>query len=161
MATYRTVGLVVVVAAVAFAAGIQVGRGMGERAESPAVGPVEGGGEECCPPPPASARNVGPPPKIPTGSGLPCLVEFGSDECDACKRMEEVLTELTAVLRGKVDVVKVDTDKYPDEARRWRLRMIPTQIVVDGEGQELYRHEGYWSVEDVRAKLAELGLAGE
>ena len=107
---------------------------------------------------PTAGRNIGPAPKAPTGSGLPCLLELGSDECEACQLMEKVLKQVALELAGTADVVFVDTDLYPEEATRWRLRLIPTQLLLDAEGKELWRHEGYVSVEDLLAKLSELGV---
>jgi thioredoxin 1 len=36
--------------------------------------------------------------------------------------------------------------------------MIPTQIFYDADGNELFRHEGFYAKEDILAKWAELGI---
>ena len=155
--TYQIVALTVVLAAVAFIAGLKVRAGTAAPAPGPAQAAssdaAEAEGDACCPPLPATERNTGAPPKTPTGSGLPCLVEFEAEAPEDCQLMEEVLKEVAVELAGRIDVVVIDTDLYPEEATRWRLRLVPTQIVLDAEGEELWRHEGYVSAQELLARL--------
>lgn len=103
-----------------------------------------------------------PPPEIPTGSGLPCVVVLGSGECcDDCLKMRTMLEEMRPRLEGLADVVVVDTDLYPQEAQRWRLRLTPTEIVVDAEGTEIARLEGAMPQEQVIGALRDAGIALE
>lgn len=159
MRPYQFGGLLVVTAAVAVVIGVKVGEGRrAERAASPLASRAGGPQDPCCSPAPQSGANVGEPPAVPTGSGLPCLVEFGADECEACQKMEGVLEELRTVAEGKVDVVTINTDRYPQEAVRWRLRLIPTQIVVNAQGEEMARHEGYLPLEELLTELEGAGI---
>jgi thiol-disulfide isomerase/thioredoxin len=163
MSAYRLTGLLVATAAVFFVVGHKLGR---TSAAAPALAlapaqPATAGAEgtaECCGPLPASARNVGTPPAIPTGSGLPCLAEFASGKCEACKKLGPVLDKVAARVRGKVDVVRVSTDLYPEEATRWRLRLVPTLVFLDAKGAELGRHEGYLSLDELMRKLSAMGI---
>lgn len=82
---------------------------------------------------------------------------FGSDECQQCQDMQKLLQELAPKLQGKADVVVLDTDIFPVEAKRWQLRMIPTQIFFDAEGNEVDRHETYLPAEELLAKLQAAG----
>ena len=153
MRTYQTVGLLVVLGSLAFIAGMRVGE---RRSAQPAA--CDTGDGSCCTVPVNPAARTAPKVKIPTGSGRPCLVEFGSDECEACREMAGVLTEIAPKLMGKLDLVRVDTDLDPGEAQRWRLRMVPTQILVDAKRQEQWRHEGYLGTSDLMGKLKGAGL---
>ena len=38
------------------------------------------------------------------------------------------------------------------------ISIIPTQIFYDASGKELYRHEGFFSKEDILAKWKEFGV---
>jgi thioredoxin 1 len=38
------------------------------------------------------------------------------------------------------------------------VRIIPTQIFFDSEGEELFRHEGFFSKEDILGKWKEFGM---
>jgi hypothetical protein len=149
MRRYQAVSLMIIAAGAAFVGGLRFGEHRGAAAARAATG----AGGSCC----GTVKSVGAPeakpPAIPTGSGRPCLVEFGSDECSECQRMAVVLAEVTPKLRGTVDVVRVDTDVHPSQAQRWQLRMVPTQLFVDAQGQEQWRHEGYVATGELMAKI--------
>lgn len=114
--------------------------------------------ESECALPPAMWGSGEPMPAIPTGSGLPCLVEFGSDECKACQNMVKVLDAIGPRLEGKADIVRVDTDEHPLAAKDWSLRMIPTQVAVSPDGKELWRHEGFIPEDELLGELAKVGI---
>jgi len=152
MRAYQVIGLLVISGGLGFMAGV---RFQAARQVVPAaVGAhaVEGCAT-CCGPVQTGPGRAAPAPQIPTASGRPCLVEFGSEECDACRRMKPVLAEAERQFRGGLDVVHIDTDVHPQQAQEWRLRMVPTQLLVSPAGQELWRHEGYASLSDLRAGL--------
>jgi thioredoxin 1 len=41
---------------------------------------------------------------------------------------------------------------------KYEVRSIPTQIIYDAEGEEVFRHTGFWAKEDIDAKLEDLGI---
>ncbi len=88
---------------------------------------------------------------------LPRLLDLGADKCVPCKMMVPVLDELVKGLDGKLDVVFLDVWKNPQEAKQYKIKLIPTQIFFDPDGKELYRHEGFFSRDDILAKWLELG----
>jgi thioredoxin 1 len=98
-----------------------------------------------------------------TGKGLPVLIDVGAETCIPCKLMAPILKELKAELQGKIDVHFLDMDKYPALAKEYRIILKPTQIFYDATGKEKFRHEGFYSKEDILAKWKELGvnLSGE
>ena len=73
--------------------------------------------------------------------------------------MKPVLEELARKHAGKVAVRIVDLrDPAGEEfARTHRVNLIPTQVLLDGEGRERFRHEGFMAIEDLEAELARLG----
>ncbi len=151
MSWYRVTGLLVVAVVLGFAAGRHVGKAQGE-ASARVANSASGGCDTCAlPSSQAQGSRVTPAPKIPTGSGLPCLVEFGSDECRDCQRMKAVLDALEPRVAGRLDIVRVDTDVHRGEAQRFRLRLVPTQVLVDATGAELWRHEGFLPLEELQA----------
>jgi len=165
---YRVIGLAVVLCALLGVAAARLGAMQGRRhpqieaiVAASAAAPSGSNNEECCAPAPTEVtRTTEKPPSIPATPGRPCLVELGSDECASCKAMTAVLAELRQRLAGKVDIVTVDTDKFPSESARWRLKLIPTQIVLDRAGNEVVRHEGKLSADEVLALLAAHGIDG-
>jgi len=92
-------------------------------------------------------------------SGRPTMVDFGAGWCRPCQMMEPVLVQAATKYEGKANVVYVDTDKYADVARSYRIASIPTQIFFDAKGEKVSQHIGYWPIEDVGRALAAAGVA--
>ncbi|HEV58993.1 MAG TPA: thioredoxin [Phycisphaerales bacterium] len=109
--------------------------------------------------PPASTDDVTESSAATTVSrSLPRLVDLGAGTCVACKMMEPVLEQLRTEYEGRLRVDYHDVWKEPDVARHYSIRVIPTQIFLDPSGQELFRHEGFFSKEDILAKWKEMGF---
>jgi thioredoxin 1 len=89
---------------------------------------------------------------------LPRLVDLGADKCIPCKMMSPVLEELKKEYAGKLVVEFIDVWKNPDAGKAYRIQLIPTQIFYDANDKERFRHEGFFSKEDILAKWKELGI---
>lgn len=90
---------------------------------------------------------------------LPKLVDVGADKCIPCIKMAPILDALGEDFAGRLDVKFVDAWKNRDEAARYGVQMIPTQIFYAADGKELYRHTGFYGREDILDKWLELGYA--
>lgn len=90
--------------------------------------------------------------------GLPRLVDLGSDTCIPCKMMIPVLDQLTKEYAGRLSVEFVNVRENPAEGARYGIKLIPTQIFLDASGKELFRHEGFFSKEDILAKWKKFGV---
>lgn len=67
-------------------------------------------------------------------SNKPVLVDFYASWCAPCKRMEPVLEDLATMYRGKVKILRVDVEKNPEVASRYRIRAIPhIMLFKDGD----------------------------
>lgn len=66
--------------------------------------------------------------------GLPIIIDFGADSCDACKEMAPVLEELNESLRGKAIIKFVDVWKYQEVGKDFPIQVIPTQFFFDKDG---------------------------
>lgn len=93
-----------------------------------------------------------------TAKGLPALIDVGAGTCIPCKLMAPILEELKENLQGKIIVQFLDLNKYPAVAKEYQIRVMPTQIFYDATGKERFRHEGFFSKEDILAKWKELGV---
>ena len=96
--------------------------------------------------------------KVDASKGLPRLVDLGADKCIPCKMMAPILEELKSEYEGKLIVEFIDVWKNPDEGPKYGIKLIPTQIFFDASGKELFRHEGFYSREDILAKWKEFGV---
>lgn len=91
-------------------------------------------------------------------AGLPRLVELGSDSCAMCIAMQQVLAELRSNHPGRLEVVSINLMQYPEQTQVWQVKFIPTQVFLDGQGRELFRHVGYLPRPAVEARFAALGF---
>ncbi len=94
----------------------------------------------------------------PAEAKLPRVVDLGADKCIPCKKMAPILKELRAEYAGRAIVDFIDVRKNPAAGRACGIRVIPTQIFYDREGDEVWRHEGFLSKEAIIAKFKELGV---
>jgi len=88
---------------------------------------------------------------------LPRLVDVGADKCIPCIKMAPILDALREDFTGQMEVTFVDAWKNREEAAAYGVQMIPTQIFYGSDGQELYRHTGFYGRGDILAKWQEFG----
>ena len=106
----------------------------------------------------AKADSVGvAPPSVTDETALPLLLDLGSTTCVPCKAMAPILEEMRETFEGQFDVRFTDVKKNAAAARAHGIRIIPTQIFFDEHGKELFRHQGFFSREDMLAAWEELG----
>ena len=87
-----------------------------------------------------------------TGSDLPVLVDFYATWCGPCQMMAGILTQVNEQLKGKLKIVKIDTDKYPQIAGQHRIGALPT-LVLFKAGQPVDRIEGVLPTDQLVARL--------
>ncbi len=90
--------------------------------------------------------------------GLVTLVDLGANACLPCKMMAPIMTKLEKDFKGKAAVVFIDVWKFPDQAKLFNIRIIPTQIFYNKTGQEVSRHEGFMSEEEIVNQLKKMGV---
>ncbi len=72
--------------------------------------------------------------------------------------MAPILDRLKAEFAGRLTVEFIDVWENPGAGQEYNVEIIPTQIFYDAEGKELFRHQGFFSREDILAKWNELGV---
>lgn len=82
------------------------------------------------------------------------FLEFGAN-CPACKRMESVMEEIRAKYPQKVNVVFLNVLKPGNQVlmKYFGIASIPTQVLLDKDGKEFFRHSGYISTEELETKF--------
>jgi thioredoxin 1 len=91
------------------------------------------------------------------GQGKPVLLELGSHSCIPCKKMMPILTELSTE-QTAFTVSFVDVWAAEGKSEQYKIKSIPTQIFFDGDGEERFRHVGFYAKEDILSKWNELGV---
>ena len=88
------------------------------------------------------------------------FVELGSVNCIPCKAMQPVMKAIESKYKGKVRVVFYDvwTDQGAPYAKSYNVRAIPTQVFLDADGNEFFRHTGYYPEADIDAVLLSRGI---
>ena len=89
---------------------------------------------------------------------LPRLVELGADTCIPCKQMAPILEELKKEYEGRMIVEVIDVNENREEAMKYNIRVIPTQILFDVEGKEVGRHEGFIAKEVLVKVFEQVGI---
>ncbi|KAI5654492.1 hypothetical protein M9H77_31679 [Catharanthus roseus] len=74
-------------------------------------------------------------------SDKPVLVDFYATWCGPCQFMVPILEEVSASMNDKIQVVKIDTEKYPSIADKYRIEALPTFIIFKN-GKPCDRFEG-------------------
>jgi len=113
----------------------------------------DGGSATPTPPPPSGQIAPGA-----ASDGLPRLIEIGSVTCIPCKMMKPILDELRQDYAGRLQVDFIDVQVDGEAARKYGIRVIPTQVFLDADGKELFRHEGFFPKEEILAKWKEVGV---
>lgn len=98
---------------------------------------------------------------VTAGSGLPRLVDLGSESCVPCRMMQPELDVLRTTMEGSLEVVFIDVNHDRSAASSYRIRVIPTQVFFSPEGVELARHEGYIDAEGMLRIFREHGYLKE
>ncbi|HMV78674.1 MAG TPA: thioredoxin [Leptospiraceae bacterium] len=84
---------------------------------------------------------------------LPILVDFWAEWCGPCRMMTPVLSQLASEMKGKLTVIKINTDEKPALAAKYGISSIPTMILFK-EGKEAGRTSGAMNLESLKKKFA-------
>ncbi len=74
-------------------------------------------------------------------SNVPVLVDFYATWCGPCQMMAPILEQVGANMRDRLQIVKIDTDKYPNLASKYQIEALPT-LVLFKNGQPAEKIEG-------------------
>ncbi|MBN1408757.1 MAG: thioredoxin family protein [Calditrichaceae bacterium] len=88
------------------------------------------------------------------------FIELGSVNCIPCKMMQPVMKSVEEKYGEQINVVFYDVWQ-PDQrhyAQDYGIRVIPTQVFLDCDGNEIFRHEGFFPEAELDAFLQENGL---
>ena len=88
------------------------------------------------------------------------FIELGSANCIPCMKMQIVMREIEREYGDQVAVIFHDvwTDAGRPYARQYGIRVIPTQVFLDRNGEEYFRHEGYFPKVELVQVLRQKGV---
>lgn len=91
---------------------------------------------------------------------LVTFVELGSVRCIPCKMMQPIMKDIEKEYAGQVKVVFHDvwTPQGEPFARSYKIRVIPTQVFLDKDGEEYFRHEGFFPKDELVKVLKQKGV---
>ncbi|HOY84554.1 MAG: thioredoxin family protein [Candidatus Cloacimonetes bacterium] len=86
---------------------------------------------------------------------LATFIELGAESCIPCKMMQPILTELRDEYQGLLKVEFTDLYKDRAAAQKYSVRVMPTQVFLDADGREFFRHEGFYPKAEIEKMLLE------
>ena len=83
------------------------------------------------------------------------FLEFGAKGCISCKKMEKVMEEVKEQYPGKIKVkfFNVLLPENQDMMKYFGIAAIPTQVLLDASGKEVFRHTGYYSSDELEKEF--------
>ena len=88
------------------------------------------------------------------------FVELGSVKCIPCKKMQPIMKEIEEEYKGQVKVVFYDvwTAEGKPYIKEFGIRAIPTQVFLDKDGKEYFRHQGFFAKDELVEVLKTQGV---
>ncbi|MBC8186469.1 thioredoxin family protein [candidate division KSB1 bacterium] len=85
------------------------------------------------------------------------FIELGSVKCIPCKMMQPVMIEIEKQYADTVKVVFYDvwTKDGKKYGQQYSVKVIPTQVFLDENGEEFFRHQGFFSKEEIEKLIDE------
>ena len=90
--------------------------------------------------------------------GMVTMIDLGADKCVPCKMMAPIMAKLEKAYEGRAAIVFIDVWKHNEQAGRFGIRVIPTQIFYDETGREVYRHVGFMGEKEIVKQLGKMGV---
>ena len=88
------------------------------------------------------------------------FIELGSVKCIPCQKIQSVMDSIRSNYGDQVKIIFYDvwTKEGKPYGNQYKIKVIPTQVFLDKDGKEYYRHEGYFPLEAVRKVLGQKGI---
>ena len=83
------------------------------------------------------------------------FIELGSVKCIPCQKMQKVIKKVEEKYPSQVKTVFHDvwTPDGKEASKAFEFDLIPTQIFLDKNGKEYFRHEGYFEFDELEKVL--------
>ena len=88
------------------------------------------------------------------------FVELGSVKCVPCIQMQPIMKSVEEKYGEQIKVIFYDvwTDEGHEYAEIYKIQLIPTQVFLDENVKEIFRHVGFFPEAEIDKFLQEQGL---
>ena len=83
---------------------------------------------------------------------VPVVVDFHATWCGPCQTMGGILREVAEEYDGQVLIAKVDVDRNPELAQKFKVRSMPTLMFMQN-GKRLDKHVGIMGTSPLKKKI--------
>lgn len=99
-------------------------------------------------------------PPVPTPD-MVTMVDLGAHKCIPCKMMAPIIEKLQKEYADRASIIFIDVWEHKEQAQRFGIRGIPTQIFYDKQGKEVGRHVGFLDKKSIMDMFEKLGVSGK
>ncbi|HPG29900.1 MAG TPA: thioredoxin family protein [bacterium] len=88
------------------------------------------------------------------------FIELGSVNCIPCRMMQPVMEQIEKKYSGQVKVVFYDvwTQEGQPFGQKYGISAIPTQVFLDENGAEFFRHSGFFPLDEIEKIFKTKGI---
>lgn len=88
------------------------------------------------------------------------FIELGSVRCIPCQKMQPIIKSIEEKYSDQVEIIFYDvwTPEGKEKAKDFVFDVIPTQLFLDSDGKEYFRHVGYFPEDEVEKILMKKGV---
>lgn len=90
--------------------------------------------------------------------GIVTMIDLGAKKCIPCKMMAPILEKMEKDYKDKAAIIFIDVWENGEQARRFEIHSIPTQIFFDQQGKEVYRHVGFMNEKLIIEQFKKMGI---
>lgn len=86
--------------------------------------------------------------------GRATILYFTATWCSACKlHQQPALQDLESELGDRVQIIQVDIETQPDDAKRWGVMSLPTTYILNADGEAKAVNYGVASAQKLKQQL--------
>ncbi|TAL70533.1 MAG: thioredoxin [Bacteroidetes bacterium] len=88
------------------------------------------------------------------------FLEIGSVTCIPCKKMQPILKSIEEKYGNQIKIIFYDVKKSENQkyVQKYRISLIPTQVFLDENNNEIHRHVGFYPEQNIEEFLQSKGL---
>ncbi|WP_457553495.1 thioredoxin family protein [Desulfobacula sp.] len=90
--------------------------------------------------------------------GMVTIVDLGAKKCIPCKMMAPIMEKMEKAYKGKAHIVFIDVWENREQAPRFKIRAIPSQLFFNEKGEEVYRHVGFMDEKSIVSQMTKMGV---